>query len=92
LSQTRPLTSQAGVSHGLGSNPFPPAGTRVAVALTPDELSVEAVAAAASRLITEPGFAAAAAHIRAEISAMPTAADVLASDLLPARTDNNVPA
>jgi len=65
---------------------------RVALALTPDELSAEAVAAAAGRLITEPGFAAAAAHIRAEIDAMPTAADVLASDPLRARRDNHVPA
>jgi UDP:flavonoid glycosyltransferase YjiC (YdhE family) len=65
---------------------------RVALALTPDELSEEAVAAAAGRLITEPGFAAAAAHIGAEIGAMPTAADVLASDLLRDRTDNHVTA
>ncbi|MGH3609438.1 MAG: nucleotide disphospho-sugar-binding domain-containing protein, partial [Pseudonocardiaceae bacterium] len=65
---------------------------RVALALTSDELSAEAVAAAAGRLITEPGFEAAAAHIRAEIGAMPTAADVLASDLLGARRDNHVPA
>jgi hypothetical protein len=33
-----------------------------------------------------------AAHIRAEIDAMPTAADVLASDLLRARRNNHVPA
>ncbi len=65
---------------------------RVALALTPDELSAEAVAAAAGRLVTEPGFAAAAAHIRAEIDTMPTAADILASDLLRARRNNHVPA
>jgi MGT family glycosyltransferase len=51
---------------------------RVALTLTPDEFSAHAVAAAARRLITEPEFDAAASRIRAEINAMPTAADVLA--------------
>jgi UDP:flavonoid glycosyltransferase YjiC (YdhE family) len=51
---------------------------RVALTLTPDEFSAHAVAAAARRLITEPEFNAAASRIRAEINAMPTAADVLA--------------
>ncbi len=54
----------------------------VALALTPDEFSADAVGAAARRLITEPEFEAAAGRIRAQIDAMPTAADVLASDLV----------
>lgn len=49
-----------------------------ALALRPDELSADAVTAAAERLITEPAFRYAAAGIRAEIDAMPSAADVLA--------------
>ncbi|MDQ3988232.1 MAG: hypothetical protein M3291_03355, partial [Actinomycetota bacterium] len=49
-----------------------------ALGLTSDELSAEAVAASAERLITEPGFEVAAGGIRAEIDAMPSAADVLA--------------
>ena len=40
---------------------------------------------ASQRLIAEPEFQAAATHIRTEIDAMPTAAEV-ASDLLPAST------
>jgi UDP:flavonoid glycosyltransferase YjiC (YdhE family) len=48
-----------------------------ALALTPDEFSAEAVATAAERLITEPRFEVAAGGTRAEIDAMPTAAEVL---------------
>lgn len=50
----------------------------VALALRPGEFSADSVAAAAERLITEPGFEVAAGGIRAEIDAMPSAADVLA--------------
>jgi UDP:flavonoid glycosyltransferase YjiC (YdhE family) len=60
---------------------------RVALALTPDEFSADAVAAAATRLITEPEFDAAAGGIRAEIGAMPTAADVLAGELVHVRAN-----
>jgi UDP:flavonoid glycosyltransferase YjiC (YdhE family) len=49
-----------------------------ALALRPDELSAEAVAAAAERLLTDAAFRHAAAGIRAEIDAMPSAAEVLA--------------
>jgi UDP:flavonoid glycosyltransferase YjiC (YdhE family) len=59
---------------------------RVALALTPDEFSADAVAAA-TRLITEPEFDAAAGGIRAEIGAMPTAADVLAGELVHVRAN-----
>ncbi|HEX6405262.1 MAG TPA: nucleotide disphospho-sugar-binding domain-containing protein [Pseudonocardiaceae bacterium] len=48
-----------------------------ALALRPDELSADAVAAAAERLITDPAFRHAAAGIQAEIDAMPSACDVL---------------
>ncbi len=54
---------------------------RVALSLSPDELAADAVTAAARRLIFEPEFEAAAGRIRAEIDAMPTAADVLARGL-----------
>jgi hypothetical protein len=61
----------------------------VALTLAPDEFSADAVAEAAERLITEPTFTRAAGRIRAEIDAMPTAADVLTGlltgDLVPAR-------
>ncbi|MGH3755318.1 MAG: glycosyltransferase, partial [Pseudonocardiaceae bacterium] len=50
----------------------------VALVLRPGEFSAGRVAAAAERLITEPGFEVAAGGIRAEIDAMPSAADVLA--------------
>lgn len=49
-----------------------------ALALRPDELSTEAVAAAAERLLADAAFRHAAAGIRAEIDAMPSAAEVLA--------------
>lgn len=49
-----------------------------ALVLTPDEFSADAVAAAAQRLITDPGFAVAAGALRTEIDAMPSTADVLA--------------
>ncbi|HVE95507.1 MAG TPA: nucleotide disphospho-sugar-binding domain-containing protein [Pseudonocardiaceae bacterium] len=55
----------------------------VALALTPDQFSAGAVAAAAERLITEPGFDVAASGVRAEIDAMPSPADVLASVTAP---------
>lgn len=48
-----------------------------ALVLAPEELSAEAVATAAQRLITQPGYEVASAGIRAEITAMPTATDVL---------------
>jgi UDP:flavonoid glycosyltransferase YjiC (YdhE family) len=47
------------------------------LALRPDELSADAVAAAAERLITDPTSRHAAAGIRAEIDAMLSAGDVL---------------
>lgn len=50
-----------------------------ALALHPDELSAGAVAAAANRLMTDPAFRRAAAGIQAEIHAMPSAADALAT-------------
>jgi UDP:flavonoid glycosyltransferase YjiC (YdhE family) len=50
-----------------------------ALALTPDEFSAQAIAVAAQRLITEPGFEIAAGGIRTEIDAMPTPADLLAA-------------
>ncbi len=48
-----------------------------ALALTPEEFSAPAVAAAAERLITEPRFRGAAGGIQAEIDAMPHADTVL---------------
>ena len=48
-----------------------------ALALTSEQLSAQAVAAAAERLITEPGFAGAAGRIQTEIDAMPSADTVL---------------
>jgi UDP:flavonoid glycosyltransferase YjiC (YdhE family) len=59
----------------------------VALALTPQQFSADAVTAAAECLITEPAFRLAAGRIRTEIDAMPTAAGVLA-DLL---SSNRVP-
>jgi UDP:flavonoid glycosyltransferase YjiC (YdhE family) len=50
----------------------------VALALTPEEFSADAVAAAAERLTTEPSFTLAAGRIQDEIDTMPTAADALA--------------
>ncbi len=47
------------------------------LALEPGAVSSEAVAASAERLMAEPAFADAARGIRAEIDAMPRAADVL---------------
>jgi UDP:flavonoid glycosyltransferase YjiC (YdhE family) len=50
-----------------------------ALALHPDDVSAGAVATAAERLMADPAFRRAAAGIRAEIHAMPSAADVLAT-------------
>ncbi len=47
------------------------------LALSPEEVTPEAVRAAAERLIAEPGFTTAARRIRSEIEAMPTAGDLL---------------
>ena len=47
------------------------------LALSPEEVTPEAVRASAERLIAEPGFTSAARGIRAEIEAMPAAADLL---------------
>ena len=47
------------------------------LALSPEEVTSEAVRASAERLIAEPGFTSAARGIRAEIEAMPAAADLL---------------
>jgi UDP:flavonoid glycosyltransferase YjiC (YdhE family) len=76
------------LAHGLpqlilpqGADQFTNAATcqsaGAALALQPDELTADAVAAATERLLTEPGFRTAADRIRAEIDTMPTAADVL---------------
>ena len=45
--------------------------------LGPEAVTTEAVRASAERLIAEPGFTSAAQVIRAEIAAMPAAADLL---------------
>lgn len=50
-----------------------------ALMLRPDELSADAVAAAAERLITDPAFRRTAGRIKAEIDAMPSAAAALAA-------------
>lgn len=52
-------------------------GTGAALALTPDVYSADAVFSAAERLLAEPDFERAAGGIRAEIDAMPGAADIL---------------
>jgi UDP:flavonoid glycosyltransferase YjiC (YdhE family) len=49
----------------------------VALSLTPDEVSAQAVADAVTLLLTEPGFAAKALAVREEIAAMPSPDDVL---------------
>ncbi|GAB3433033.1 glycosyltransferase [Flindersiella endophytica] len=49
-----------------------------ALSLPPGEVSAAAIAAAASRLLTEPEFTAAAQRVQTEIATMPTAAEVLA--------------
>ncbi len=49
-----------------------------ALVLGPDAVTVAAVTAAAQRLLDEPGFAAAARSVQAEIRALPDAAAVLA--------------
>jgi UDP:flavonoid glycosyltransferase YjiC (YdhE family) len=55
------------------------AAERAGAALTITELSAEAVADAAGRLLAEPGFTAAAAALQAEIAAMPSAEQVVAA-------------
>jgi UDP:flavonoid glycosyltransferase YjiC (YdhE family) len=52
--------------------------TGAALALQPDETTADAVAAAMTRLLGEASFREAAARLRHEIEAMPTADDVLA--------------
>lgn len=52
--------------------------TGAALALEPDEITADAVAAALGRLLDEPSFRAAAERLRAEIEQMPTADSVLA--------------
>ena len=54
------------------------AAERAGAALTITELSAEAVADAAQRLLDEPGFTAAARSLQAEIAAMPSAEQVVA--------------
>lgn len=49
----------------------------IALALTPDAFSADAVTAATERLIAEPAFRHAAQRVQAEIDAMPTPASVL---------------
>lgn len=51
--------------------------TGAALALGPDELTADAVADAAARLMTEPGFATAARAVASEIAAMPSPDDVI---------------
>jgi len=51
--------------------------TGAALALSPDEITADAVADALGRLLTEPSFRAAANRLRTEIDGMPTAATVL---------------
>ena len=48
-----------------------------ALALAPGEVTTETISAAARRLLEEQGFVAAARRVRAEIEAMPDAADVM---------------
>jgi hypothetical protein len=55
------------------------------LALQPDEINTDAVAAALGRLLDEPSFGQAASRLRAEIDHMPTAAAVL--DQILASTD-----
>jgi UDP:flavonoid glycosyltransferase YjiC (YdhE family) len=52
-------------------------GAGVALSLTPDEVSAQAVADAVTLLLTEPGFAAKTLAVREEIAAMPSPDDVL---------------
>ena len=53
------------------------AGAGAGLSLAPAELTPESVAAAVTRLLTEPAFASAAGRVAAEIAAMPAPADVL---------------
>lgn len=53
--------------------------TGAALSLAPAEVSAEAIAAAAGRLLTEPAFTAAARAVQAEIDAMANAEAVLAT-------------
>ncbi|MGN9913875.1 glycosyltransferase [Phytohabitans sp. LJ34] len=55
------------------------AAAGAAIVLPPGTVTPEAVRAAARRLLDEPGFATAAQTLRAEIDAMPSADDVLAT-------------
>jgi UDP:flavonoid glycosyltransferase YjiC (YdhE family) len=91
VSHAGAATMLAGYRHGLpqvflprGGDQFDNAGAAVragaALRLTPDEAdaaTVTAATAATGRVLGEPGFAAAARRIQAEIGAMPDAEDVL---------------
>jgi UDP:flavonoid glycosyltransferase YjiC (YdhE family) len=57
--------------------------TGAGLALTPDAVTAEAVRASAERLLAEPAFTDAARRIRAEIDAMPAAAEVLDTLIAP---------
>ena len=76
------------LAHGLPQLVLPQGGDQflnaeacrdsgAALTLAPGEVTAAAVVEAASRLLTEPGFAAAAGAVRAEIAAMPDADAVL---------------
>jgi MGT family glycosyltransferase len=56
--------------------------TGAALALQPDEITPDAVAGALGRLLREPSFRQAAGRLRAEIDAMPYAAEILAQLVL----------
>lgn len=62
------------------------AASGAGLTVLPDDCSAEAVAGAVERLLSEPAFAAAAAGIRAEIDAMPTAPAVV--DVVAAASDH----
>jgi UDP:flavonoid glycosyltransferase YjiC (YdhE family) len=59
--------------------------TGAALALEPEQITADRVAAALGRLLDEPGFGHAAGRLRAEIDQMPAAADVL-DEILPHRS------
>ena len=80
----------SGLGHGLpqlllpqGIDQFGNAESarKAGAALALTEVTAEAVAAAAQRLLDEPGFAAAARAVQAEIGAMPSADETVATVL-----------
>ncbi len=92
ISQGGPATILAALDHGLphlvlpqGADQFMNAPLLVdsgaGLALLPPEVDAERVAAATDRLLAEPGFAAAAGRMQAELAAMPTADVVLDQQL-----------